>query len=1858
MRRFFLLLLLTAILAFQPDLTTTAQETNAITIIERTPQPDAVDIHSDTTLTVVFSAPVVPLTGTADLAALPAPVRISPAVDGVGEWLNTIVWQFTPTDAFPPGTTITVTTDEDFETVSGAPLTADQWQFTTQLARVSSIGLNTLSNRQYTDRENPRLYLDDALSIGFSQQVNKKTIEPLIHLKDSAGQDVPVTFRWERNSIVELKPINLLQIDSSYTLVVESSLDGQQFLTEPFSQIIHTIPYPSVASVSPEPDQEVGPTSRQRAAITFATEMDLNSLEGLIRIEPDDVVWQPETTSNNKTFISLEFEATILQTYTITLAAGARDIYGNTIDSDYTWSFTAVEPPPPSTNVYLLTRDQLNVTNAYRPNDTRMAMAVSGIEDFTGNFALYRARDLNTAISDLVMSDDLIQFPQRTAWERLLMPESPWREWQQTFNGGGSPRTLAEVLLAGEDGGQLDLGLYILEAEEYRSRYQQEPEITTRSTMLAVSTAILTVRRTPTDMLVWVTDMQNGAPLANVQVTRYSLDGTSEVATTDSDGLARLPTPVVDPTHCQPREWSSSYCSQTSYTFITAEAPEVYGIWYSDQAAAENSRVGYLYTDRRVYLPGDTVYFRGILRDKNDMDYTVPTESEVTLRVCYYYAQCDDSDDLQSLTVPVSYWGTIHGSFTLPADSDPMQYGIKVEWGDYDFTVNNCYLYSIHDFYCYDYPSNGTVFTVANFIIPEFEVNATPNAPEGIQGDSLGVTVNAGLYSGSPLRGGIVSWAVDLIPTSFSYERYRFRDATLDNDGDFFESSMQEGDPLTTGDDGSAVIPTDELGIPNMLVRANMGVAVTQGPESQNTRVSFLLHPAAFYVGLRHETGIATLEQPTSVEVVTVTPDRRLVSGQTVAYTVEHLIQEQRETAQYGHYYWETVVTHVGSGEVTTRDDGRAVIVLTPELAGIYRVRAVVTDEQGRSHSSTVEIRAGQVPLSVVRQPSYYDNPFVILSDQEQYVSGDTARLTIQTPGSGTLLLTVQRQNVQHAFVLPIESGEPILFDLPLGFEDAPNVYISGTFVQGMPSPHESPFYASAKLNLMVRPSHRELSVEVAPSTTQAQPGDSVTFTVRVTDRRGVPVRAEVGLALVDDATLSLLPSASLTLLETFYDQQPDRVYSGISLRGLIDDVTDRLDELGMGGGGGGGIDPASADFDPRDDYQITPLWLPNVMTDENGQATASVVLPDNLTRWNLDVRVVSLNTSVGQTELDIISTLPFSVRPQTPRFLVVGDTVELAMSVHNDTDTAHTVTAVIQAEGVTLFSDAEQTVMLPPFSQQRVAWRAEVDDVDAVSVTFAAGNDQVSDAARPDLPDNLIPVLAYSAPDTTATAGVLDEAGEVVEVISPPTDALTRELRVSLAPSLVDSVALARDAYPPHEHEPIDRVIARLMFNTALYELKSDPALADFIEQDIERLDRRRINTQWAWLFNQSDGNLYLTAYAMIALQRAERAGFTTAAPLVDAVCEAWTWNLNDQALRATNSNVEFERRVVSTHLWGLCGQYDPTILANLFDYRDRLSDAYKSLLLLTLHTAQMDSAQTLADELLAGATLSATGMHWQGENSGLWDTHAVTTALAIRSLTVTDPDHPLLPNAVRWLTTARRGRLWSMPLETAWSATALLDYARASGEQSPTYSASLALDGEAIHPNAALTADEEFMLPLDDGSHALRIERGDGNGVLYYTATLDATLNAAETPTVSRGITVMREYLDTDGNPVESVALGQTVLIRLTVTTTQPVNYFVLEDTLPAGLFSDDPSKISRTAEYNPRRWFYNWNDVRGYATDSTVQFSPPIRDPGLYMLTYEARAIAVGEFQTMPTHAYSAMTPDVFGRSDGRWFTVTAP
>src|SRR5690606_3375095 len=204
-----------------------------------------------------------------------------------------------------------------------------------------------------------------------------------------------------------------------------------------------------------------------------------------------------------------------------------------------------------------------------------------------------------------------------------------------------------------------------------------------------------------------------------------------------------------------------------------------------------------------------------------------------------------------------------------------------------------------------------------------------------------------------------------------------------------------------------------------------------------------------------------------------------------------------------------------------------------------------------------------------------------------------------------------------------------------------------------------------------------------------AGPGDTVEYTITAIDWEGTPVpNAEIGVSLTDLAVLTIAEPNSPALVPFFYSERGISVRTAAALTISVDQATQTIIDTIKGGGGGmgeGGI------FDVRQEFVDTPLWAPSLITDENGQASISVTLPDNLTTWRLDARAVTTGEDgpmlVGQTTFDLLSTKPLLIRPVTPRFFVVGDRARLAAIVHNHTQRAYETEVTLVVHGFSLLA-------------------------------------------------------------------------------------------------------------------------------------------------------------------------------------------------------------------------------------------------------------------------------------------------------------------------------------------------------------------------------------------------------------------------------------------------------------------------------------------------------------------------------------------------------------------------------------------
>ena len=1472
--------------------------------------------------------------------------------------------------------------------------------------------------------------------------------------------------------------------------------------------------------------------------------------------------------------------------------------------------------------------------------------------------------------------------------------------WQVTLNDGRtgwvaegdqteyyveveSAATRIPVEVTDAEGNALAPGVYFLRAAAQEISYQREH-------VLIVGTANLTMKIDTDSVLVWATDATTGASLANLPVTVYGANlnplasgvtGADGLLQTDIPRLENLYQSVVavangaDHFGVSATEWSSGI--------------EGYSFGYSTEAYPAPYTT-YVYTDRPVYRPGQPVYYRGVLRLKDDVTYTVPPLNTLTVRIFD-----PENNIVGQEEVTVTPDGTFSAQFDIAADAALGYYRIDPVLPEDDPE-------NLYDF-------QGVVqFGVAEYRLPEFQVTVTPDADEVAVGDTISVTIDSRYYFGGVVNGATVSYSVIAAPSGFNYEgagNYNFIDYDADGSPSEFYSAV--GGLITSGegvtDERGQLVVTfaADLGEARQSLEFTLEATVTdESGQAVSGRTPIIVHQGALYIGVAPEEYVGTADAENTFNLIAVDWQGQPIAEQAIDLEfVERRWSSVQERDAEGRTTWTYEVEEipVATSTVTTDVNGRAVAVFTPPTGGVYKLKATARDSAGReviSATTTWVSDGAYVPWRMQNS-----NRIDLIADKTDYVIGDTAEILIASPfqGATEALVTVERGDILYTERLTLTTNSTV-YRLPILPEYAPNAYISVLIVKGVDETNPVAAFRMGMVGFNVELDRRVIALAIVPDTEQAGPGDTVTYTVTATDYQGAPVQGEIGVALTDLASLSIADANQIDILSYFYGLQSLGVRTSTALTINVDQLTQETLDTIKGGGGGfgeGGI------FDIREDFVDTAYWNGSVTTDANGVATFSVTLPDNLTTWRLDARAIGTSAGapgllVGSATQDLLSTKPLLIRPVTPRFFVVGDEVSLAAVVNNNTATDLIVDVTLSSvAGVTFLDErgGQQTLNIPAGGRQRVDFPVRLDLVTpeqtGVDLLFTAVDTTgtYADASVPVLGDEgVIPLLRYEVPETVGTAGMISAADSRTEGIVLPTDLpiTTGELRVELEPSLAVTTVDALDYLENFPYQCIEQTVSRflpnIMTTRALQRLGiDDPTLianlnrsVDFAMQPLYA--QQKPDGGWGW-YVQDPSNPLTTAYALIGLSEAQNNGFAVSADVISA---AQNFLRGSFITPSVNTPMwQINRQAFVLYALARSGVGDVARTATLFENRERLAYYGRALLALTFDA--LDPADTRADTLLSdlvnAATLSASGASWTEAETDFynWNTDTRTTALALAAFLKITPDNELIPNIVRYLVSQRTADAWETTQETAWSVMALTDYMVATNDISPQYDYSVTLNGgvllnNSITPDDVRTSERLTVAVADllrDQVNMLVLDRSAGTGNLYYRAFLEASLPVPLVEAVDNGVIVSRRYV-LNGETVTAATVGENVEVRLTIIAPTDLHYVLVQDPIPAGTDALDPNlntsqQVGTQPEINLADplsqgwgwWYFSNIEFR----DEQVALSAEYLPAGTYEFVYTIRAGLPGVYNVIPPTAQEFYFPDVYGRGAGSTFTITA-
>lgn len=1816
--------------------------------VQRLPEPNTVGVNPTSAVVVAFDQPVVPLG--AEQASLPAAFTLNPTAQGESKWINTSTYVFYPDPPLAGGVTYTVILNPQLTSSAGSPLESDsRWSFTTESARLFSIEPGDGAKG---------MRLDQQFTLTFNQPMDAESVAENLELYDAEGYSIPINLSWNEDStIATLQPKNLLRRDASYTVRLNKSArtKGGSTLNEETEMTFRTVASLQVTGTDPLP----GGKTDIHGSIKIHFNAPLGTKDALqfVTFIPEAPNLSGFTGESQYTlYLFADFAADT--DYTVVVSPNLPDAWNGRLGEEFVLRFHTLPLEP---QFRLLMSDNVLFTT---PQDVRLAAHVVNLSE------------VSLSLAEISL-EQFVSFLQPAGYDLMeaYQPEMA-RSITQRLDVSPNRAELVEVNLT-PSGEPLNPGLYFIRFSDYL----YDGTLHTSPILLVSSHVHLTFKLSPSEALVWAVDLRNGEPLAGAPVVIYDENGSPRASgTTDKDGVFKgLFQPREDSLYANPydafyavlgKPGEDRFSLALSYWDIGIQG------WDFDISTdySPPRLQAYLYTDRPIYRPGNTVYFRVVARQSYNGRYSLPKQPNLEVKL---YG--DTGEVLQIFDLKLNAFGTAHASYTLPPDAKPGYYNLTCEEANYS-TVS---------------------FQVAEYRKPEINLQVDFASEQARAGDALLAKVQGRYYFDAPAGNVAIQWTLYRAPSYFYLPEYQVgveQPRWFSPYPDFYYDPL--GELVTQGEaqTDAAGILNIKIPIESTSVRQKYTLEVTAIDESGqpvSARAVIQVNPAEFYIGVKPDTWVGQAGGEMGFEVRVVDWQGEPDGVRSLRAEFKKVIWERIDPSPSDPYGYPTYVPHetlIGSTDFATAEDGLARLAFIPPEPGTYRldVFGMPPDEQARTESLLWVGGSGEAIW-----PSLPNQHLNLSADKESYLPGDTARIFIPNPlqsttfeGGSLALVTVERSTVLRHQVLSVESTGSTL-SLPLSEEDAPNVYVTVTLIGQKAD--GSPDFRYGILDVPVQPSAQRLNVSLTSQPQRTAPGEPVALHLRVTDAQGKPAVGEFSISVVDMAVLALVDPNSEPIGTAFYGNQPLGVRTSQALAASAQRLLNLRAPLGGGGGG------MPAPLVVRERFPDTAYWNAEIVTDANGEAQVTLPLPDSLTTWQVEARGLTGGLEeemrVGQATMQIVTTKDLLVRPVTPRFVVLGDHVRLAAVVQNNTTQELETEVSLQANGFVLDDPATTTqhVRVSAGGRVHVEWWGQPQDVEKLDLIFMARSGEYQDATRPLF--GALPVLRYSAPQSFAASGTLDEEGERLEIISLPRsfDAHGGELSLELAPSLAASMLNALQALENFPYASTEQTLSRFLPNLETYRVLQQfgisaealkPRLDRTLQEGLTQLvSRQNSDGGWGW-WRGGGSDSYVTAYILFGLARAQQAGVAVESGVMQRAIEYLRSSLPAPKMLSETWQLD---RLVFTY-FALAQAAEPATLdlgtpTALFEMRQQLSPWAQALLALTFDRLSPEDERiaTLLSDLQTSAIRAASGAHWE-DSQPSWrnmSSPIYASAVVLYALAQHDPASPLVAEAVRYLMAHRQAGGWNSTYETAWTLMALAEVMRGTAELGGDFDFTATLNGSPIVEGKAsgtsqltpVTTTQPIDKLYSEAPNALLIQRTQGSGRLYYTARLRVYQPVEQAAPIQRGFTLQRAYYpaDPDCTPsncqlIHSARAGDLVTVRLTLIVPQTAYYLLVEDYFPAGTEVLDTSlKTSQLgAAADSLRdpfgegwgWWY-FSDPQVY--DDHITWAVEILPPGTYEFTYKLVILTPGEYRVLPARVWQFYFPEVQGTSAGEVFAI---
>jgi len=1378
-----------------------------------------------------------------------------------------------------------------------------------------------------------------------------------------------------------------------------------------------------------------------------------------------------------------------------------------------------------------------------------------------------------------------------------------------------------------------------------------------------------------------------GKPLPGVELTTYGEDAKElQRSKTDPDGMAVLP-----------RESAVRHLQATlgddRYSIAYDTALPTVGLWrfpvrYSWEETPMEFRKVFLFTDRSLYRPGETVNLKGIVRRQNGNAITAQAVTPAQLIVVD-----PTNKEILNRAITVSENGSFDASFDLPPEKTGF-HRIRLEYPEELAKLEGLE----------DWSERAQIQSSASFELPlrveEFRRNAFELTHEldkpATGAKEVSLLLKAAYYQGQPVGKGQVDQFTHVSETNFYPEKFRdylFGDHRTQDFGYWYhyfgyrwddDNGSRRADSEATkvelAEDGTAKIvaklPDAEF---PMAREVSIATEVTDANRQTLSKITeTTVHPAAVYVGIARLDRLVRAGDKLPLQIVAVTPEGEAYAGDLAV--AAKLSREVNEQVRLADGEGGTAVRNearreeLGSTALTMAGGKGTEFMFAPQQAGLHQIELRGKDAEGRDFATVASIHV----YGGNEYPWAYEDGMKIklVAEKKLYKPGETARVLVLSPIEGTALVTVEREKVLRSFMVELKADQPVL-EIPLTDADAPNAFVSVLVIKGAQDSarqFKEPQLRLGYCELMVEDVKDRLAVTMDMPADSVLPGQEVTLggTVKLAD--GSPaVNAEVTLYAEDEGTLAVAGYETPDPMSYFYDPRELRVNCGTTLDRFLAESPEEQSFFNKGFFvGGGDLDLAAMATLTRRDFNPCAGWQPSLKTGADGKFTASFKMPDTLTRYRVIAVAHHGESRFGHSAADLTVKKPLMIEPQAPRFANEGDTLDIRALVQNASEYSGTwkisfvpnpaasdpIATLVGAEKektITLNAGGSATVIFPVSfgntGEAVFSWKAEPVSLQGAELTPVIArkhSDQVEARFQVTYP---VPLLRQAKSVKLAKGGV-----NLLKDLDPDLLNGRGQVELEFSRSLLMEAAGSVDYLLHYPYGCVEQTTSSMMPWLAVEQLRDVvPSFAKYTPAKVQAALQGGVNRLLG--MQMEDGGFsywpgsretvpWASAYAGLGLILAKESGAEVPDAAIAALCNHLEAGL--RGIGTSNSAYDIEIACRATWILALAGRQPDAYINTLKDRMADLNPRARCLLALAADSAgAKDPAAILKDK---------TKFRLQDNSWMPWETDRALELLAWSSI---DPEADEASAALERLVKEKNPYGdWNTTWANAWSLLAMATYAE-NHDEGTDATVTLA------------TADGPKTFVLKAGEPAISMDFPLGEG-LALSASSDQTAHvrvklaskpdiAPQKPVAKDGMEITRFYerVKPDGTsePLEKAKLGDLIRVTLQVELPQRESrYLVIEDRLPAIFETVNNDFASQAANGNAgqtseRDWSISHSELR---SDRAVFFlDRSWRGGGRQNITYLARCTMEGKAVAPPAKVEAMYEPENTALSASREF-----